>query len=146
MTQNKHRRLWTPALAVGGGTVIAVAIGIGQSWLGALLAEILTLCYGTALYSAAWHDTDVGAVIGRRSDERQQLILLKAARLSLLATGVAVIVACPIAAAVKVAIWPYQILAGIIAVSYLVGLRLYGIDPDEAHTAAAEYSDPPGVM
>ena len=40
MTVSKHRRLWTPAIAVVAGTAIAIAVGIHESWWSALASEL----------------------------------------------------------------------------------------------------------
>jgi hypothetical protein len=76
-------------------------------------------------------DSDTGSVIGQRDDERQQLVGLQAARLSLAIALTAIVVGCLIAAAANYAIWPFEALLVIIGIAYFVGLRVYGVDPDQ---------------
>jgi len=75
-------------------------------------------------------DTDAGAVIGQHDDERQQLVGRRAARLSLTVVLFAIVILCVIAAAAHYAIWPFEVLVVVIAISYFVGLGFYGVDPD----------------
>lgn len=140
MSQWIRHRFWTPALAAVFGTGIAFAIGIGWGWRGALVSEVVTLIWSAILYAAGGEDTDVGAVLGGRADERQKLVRLRAAQLSMVVTLVAVVVACVIAAAVKVAFWPFEVLAVIIGVAYLGGLTVYGLGR-EANAEGTEQED-----
>ncbi len=54
----------TPAIAVFAGTAIAVAVGISQSWLSALLSELIVLGWAVSLYVIGGKDTDIGAAVG----------------------------------------------------------------------------------
>ncbi len=83
MTVSKHRRLWTPAIAVVAGTAIAVAVGIHESWWSALASELVALGWAASLYVIGGKDTDIGAAVGAQGDERQELVKLRAARLCL---------------------------------------------------------------
>jgi glucan phosphoethanolaminetransferase (alkaline phosphatase superfamily) len=144
MTARKHRRLWTPAIAVVAGTVIAVAVGIHQSWLSALVSELVVLGWAVSLYVIGGRDSDVGAVVGTQGDERQELVKLRAARLCLAVVVVAVVAGCLIAAATKHAIWPFQAGAVLIGVAYFYGLWFYGTGREEADRAAGEHDDRDG--
>jgi len=139
----KNHALLTPAIAVGTGSTVAVAAGIHQGWGYALAVEAVVVGWAAMLYGIAQEDSDMGAVLGQRDDERQQLVALKAARFSHLVVGFSLCAACLIAAAENAAIWPFEVLAAILGVAYLVGLRIYGIrdeapNPDEA--GASKYS------
>ena len=91
MTVSKHRRLWTPAIAVAAGTAIAVAVGIHQSWWSALASELVALGWAVSLYVIGGRDTDIGAAVGAKGDERQELVKLRAARLCLTVVVVAIV-------------------------------------------------------
>jgi len=139
MTINKHRRLWTPAIAVVAGSAIAVAVGIHGSWSSALASELVALGWAVSLYVIGGKDTDIGAVVGAQGDERQELVKLRAARLCLAVVVVGVVAGCLIAAATKHAIWPFQVFAVLIGIAYFYGLWRYGADSEEADAAAREH-------
>ena len=141
MTARKHRRLWTPAIAVLAGSAIAVAVGISQSWFSALLSELVALGWAVTLYVIGGKDTDIGAAVGAAGDERQELVKLRAARLCLAVVVVAVVAGCLIAAATKHAIWPFQAGAVLIGISYFHGLWFYGTGREEVDRAAREQDD-----
>lgn len=139
MTQHRHSRLMTPAIALIAGTTIACAVGIRQSWGTALGCEVIALAWAAGLYVMGGSDSDTGSVLGRRDDERQQLVGLQAARLALAVVLAAITVLCLIAAAANYAIWPFETLLVVIGVAYFVGLRVYGTD-SETREPAAGYS------
>jgi hypothetical protein len=56
------------------GTAIAVAVGISQSWLSALISELIVLGWAVSLYMIGGKDTDIGAAVGAQGDERQELV------------------------------------------------------------------------
>lgn len=130
MIRNR-RRLVNPGIAAVAGTVIAVSVGIRQGWGPALLSAVVLVGWVTLLYVLGGAGTDTGAVLGQHHDERQQLVALKAARLSLIAVLGAVVGACLIAALAGYPVWPFEILAAIIGIAYFIGLRVYGTSPDE---------------
>jgi hypothetical protein len=126
-----RRRLLTPGIAAVAGTVIAVSVGIHQGWKAALLSEFVLICWVSLLYVLGGAATDTGAVLGQHDDERQHLVGLKAARLSLIAVLSAVVGACFIAAIASYPVWPFEVLAAIIGIVYFIGLRVYGASADE---------------
>jgi len=144
MTARNHRRLWTPAIAVLAGSAIAVAVGISQSWISALISELVALGWAVSLYVIGGKDTDIGAAVGLQEDERQELVKLRAARLCLAVVVAAVVAGCLIAAAGKHAIWPFQGGAVLIGVAYFYGLWFYGTGREEADLAAHEHEDGDG--
>jgi hypothetical protein len=143
MSRNNYRRLRVPASSLLLGTAVALAVGLGWNWSGAIVSEMVTLCAVTVVYLAGGSDSDTGAVLGDRPDERQELIRLKAANLAMIVALVAVVGACIIAAAVKVAFWPFEVLVVIIGMSYLVGLGIYG---HARRLSDAEIESDPGLQ
>jgi hypothetical protein len=129
MSQIKGHLL-TPAIAAAAGTAIAVSVGIRQGWGAALISEFVLVCWVTILYTLRGNDTDTGAVLGQHADERQDLVGLKSARLSLAVVLGAVAAACVIAAAANYPVWPFEVLATIMGLAYFIGLRVYGVNPD----------------
>jgi hypothetical protein len=135
MTVSKHRRLWTPGVAVVAGSAIAVAVGISQGWWTALASELIALAWAAGLYVIGGRDSDIGAAVGAQGDERQELVKLRAARLSLAVVVVAIVAGCLIAAATRNPMWPFQLVAVLIGIAYFYGLWLYGTDREEADAA-----------
>jgi uncharacterized membrane protein len=141
MTARKHRRLWTPAIAVVAGSVIALSVGISQSWLSALISEVIALAWAVNLYVIGGRDTDIGAVVGSEGDERQEFVKLRAARLCMVVVVFAIVAGCLVAAATKNPIWPFQAGAVLIGIAYFYGLWFYGTAREEANAAANEPED-----
>jgi hypothetical protein len=141
MTVSKHRRLWTPAIAVVAGSAIAAAVGISQGWWSALASELIALGWAVSLYVIGGKDSDIGAAVGAQGDERQELVKLRAARLCLAVVLVAIVAGCLIAAATKNPIWPFQLVAVLIGIAYFDGLWFYGTAREEANAAATAPED-----
>jgi hypothetical protein len=140
MMNSKWRRLRVPASSLVLGTGVACAVGIGSTWASAAFSESITVCVVVALYLSGRGETDAEAVLGSRADERQDLVRLQAANLSLAVTVVAVVGACIISAAAGAAFWPYEVLAVLLGISYLVGLSRYSFRQD-AGAGAPHHDD-----
>jgi uncharacterized membrane protein len=121
------RRLWTPVIAGIGGTAISLAVGLGQGkWLAFVIGAVTTVVAVVALYLLARSDSDLGAVFGHRADERQELVRLKASRVTALVAVIGSVVACVIAAAMDATYWPYEVLYIVPGLAYLISVRVYG--------------------
>jgi hypothetical protein len=129
MNRTSYRRLRTPVFALVFGSMISTAIGIGQSWIGAAVAYAVTAIVTVIFYLVGWgeSESDASAVIGGRADERQKLVRLKAAQAGLVTAVVAAGIACLVSAVVKATFWPYEVIVDVVAIAYLVGLRVYGV-------------------
>jgi hypothetical protein len=122
-----NSRLWTPVIAGIGGTAISLAVGLGQGkWLPLVIGEATTALAVVVLYLLAGSDSDLGAVFAHRADERQQLVRLKASRVSALVAVIGAVVACVIAAAMNATYWPYEVLYIVPGLTYVMGVRIYG--------------------
>lgn len=141
MTMSKHRRLWTPAIAIVAGSAIAAAVGISQGWWSALASELIALGWAVSLYVIGGRDSDIGAVVGSEGDERQEFVKLRAARLCMVVVVFAIVAGCLVAAATKNPIWPFQAGAVLIGIAYFYGLWFYGTAREEANAAANEPED-----
>ena len=131
MTRKKRAGLWAPAFKVLSGSAVATAFGIRLGWKFAVITEVIVLLATVVLYLMGLDDTDTGAILANRVDERQTLIRLRATRLSALVSIVATIVAFVIAVALKASYWPFMLLYFLAVVSYFVGLGVYGGDNEE---------------
>jgi hypothetical protein len=126
MTRNRHARLARPAFAMLSGSAIATAFGIRLGWKFAVITEAVTLMAAFVLYLLGGEDTDTGAILGNRADERQELVTLRASRLCSLVAVCSLVVAFVIAVALKKTYWPFEVLYLVTVISYCVGLGVYG--------------------
>jgi hypothetical protein len=124
-------RLREPVSAAVGGTVITVIVGISQGWVPAVVLAVATVVFTVGLYAWGGKDTDVGAVIGRRADERQTNLRMKvnalqgqiltvAAALVFLVAVIGKATAWP-----KASIWPFEIPVLLAGLSGLLGWTIY---------------------
>jgi hypothetical protein len=116
-------RLRAPIAMLAAGAVLAVVGGIGQGWAAAAGVAVVTIAAAVFYYGAGGRDSDYGALIGYRADERQALIKKQAEALS----GTAVYAAAVIGAAVALALrgpghwasyWPFGLAIVVGTVSY----------------------------
>jgi uncharacterized membrane protein len=127
MTRSRPGQLWTPLIAGVAGTAISLAVGLGHHhWVAIPIGEGATVITVVILYLAATGDSDLGAVLGHGTDERQDVVRLKASRVSSVVAVVASVVACVIAAAINAAYWPFEVIYLITGAAYLISLRVYG--------------------
>jgi uncharacterized membrane protein len=122
-----YSRLWTPVIAGIGGTAISLAVGLGQGkWLPIVIGESATAIAVVILYLLARSDSDLAAVVGHRADERQELVRLKASRVTALVAVIGSVVACVIAAAMDATYWPFEVLYILPGLAYLISVQVYG--------------------
>lgn len=127
MTRRRHPRLWTPVLAGVIGSAVSLAIGFGQGQPAAIVVGLsVTALVVAVLYVVSGQESDVGAIVGSRTDERQALVRLKASRLSSVVAVLAAVLACVIAATLGTTYWPFEVLYLVTGAAYLVGLGIYG--------------------
>jgi hypothetical protein len=138
MTRSRPRRLWTPVIAGIAGSAISISVGLGRGKVAAIvIGEMATAITVVILYVVASGDSDVGAVLGHGTDERQDLVRLKASRVSSLVAVVAAVVGCVIAAAIDAAYWPFEVIYLLTGAAYLISVKVYGAR-DEIDPAGAE--------
>jgi hypothetical protein len=99
MTRIRGRRR-APATMLAGGGALAVAAGLGQGWSAAIAVVVVAIAGAAFNYGAGGRDSDYGALIGDRADERQALIRTRAQALS----GTAVYAVAVIGAIVVLAV------------------------------------------
>jgi hypothetical protein len=124
-------RLRKPLYRTLAGLLVAGAWAIGSSgqgrWPLTVVIAIASLGQGVIRYAWAGEDTDEGALLGSRADERQQLVgqkaLALAGKIALAAAYIGVLVTL----AVKQAdVWPFLAMFAITGFGYLLGLSNYG--------------------
>jgi hypothetical protein len=141
-------RLRKPLLRAIAGLGIAGAWAIGggaQRWL-AIVIAICFLGYAVGWYIWAGQDTDEGALLGSRADERQKLVGEKARALA----GVVAMAGAYAGLVITLAVkrddaWPFAVMLLVTGFGYLFGLSSYGSgEPDaEADEDAGQQAQPP---
>jgi hypothetical protein len=125
MSGLQRRRLRAPVFTAACGLALTVAVLVAAGWTAAAPVAAVTVVSAIAYYLIGGTDTDAGALIGSRADERQSTLRLWArafAGLSLLAMGT---VGAIVSAALHRAAWPYALVVGLGAACFLGGLALY---------------------
>jgi hypothetical protein len=125
MNRSIRPRLQTPLKMIAGGlvaTAIAVAVYGWVAW--AVLAPI-ALIAAAGYYMWGGRDSDVGALIGHKADERQATLQLKMQALAGKVMSVAAVVAYFVAFAAKATLWPFAIFIALPAVTLFAGWVIY---------------------
>jgi hypothetical protein len=134
-------RLRVPVAVAVLGTAATTAVVVGQGWTTAIYVEIPWVALAVGYHVWGGKDSDVGAVIGSRADERQASLEMKVTALQGKVMTAAAAVAFLIAVAVKATIWPFVIFVVLAGVSGLAGWAIYrendggqddGVDADQA--------------
>jgi hypothetical protein len=140
-------RLRAPVSVAVVGTAFTAIMAVSQGWAPALVLAIATVIFAVGIYAWSGKDTDVGAVMGHRADERQAGIRIKVSALQgqvmTVAAAIVFLVAVIGKATVwpKANIWPYEtplILAGLAG---MVGWAIYR-DRGDGDDADAEQAEP----
>jgi hypothetical protein len=126
MKSAKHGRLAAPAIMIVGGTGLAGAVVAGQGWEAAVPAEALAIVAAIGYYIWGGRDSDFGAMIGSRVDERQSLLRMRAQSLGGAAAGLAGLIGYMVAVALKDPVWPFLLVLGAGAIGFIAGLAIYG--------------------
>ena len=123
-------RLRKPLLRTLAGLVFAGAWALGGGpgrWPVTIVIAITALGQGMIRYAWAGEDTDEGALLGSRADERQQLVgqraLALAGKIALAAAYVGLVVTV---AYKRADAWPFAAMFAITGFGYLLGLSNYG--------------------
>jgi hypothetical protein len=125
MVNIKNPRLRRPAVTAIGGSAIAVAALISSGWQGALVVETVTVAAAFGYYVLGGRDSDFGAVMGSHTDERQSNIGMRARSLAACVMGTVAAVGFVIATARGSATWPFELVCGVGAASFLAGLVIF---------------------
>jgi hypothetical protein len=125
MIMTRHPRLRAPAVMATGGSVIAAAVVIGQGWAAAVPVEAVTIAAAIGYYVLGGRGSDLGSIIGRRADERQESIRIRARALAAQVAGLAAIAGYVIELARGSAVWPFELFVAVLAGSFLAGLVIY---------------------
>jgi hypothetical protein len=124
MKRSVPPRLRAPLSILAGGAVIAAVVP-AHGWKPLLGLGLFTVLCAAGWYLAGGRDSDFGALMGDKADERQAYRRLKVQALVGIVTSVAVGVAYLAALAAKATIWPLGILIFVPGVTFIVGWVIY---------------------
>ncbi len=120
------RRLRAPLVTVGCGLAIAIAVAVAAGWAAAVPVAAICMVAALVYYMVGGTDSDVGALIGSRADERQSSVRLRVragAAVVLLVVGA---IGGIVSASLARAAWPYAVTVSLGAFCFFVGLAAYG--------------------
>jgi hypothetical protein len=126
MNSAKHGRLAAPAIMIIGGTGLAGAVVASQGWEAAVPVEAIAIVAAIGYYIWGGRDSDFGAMIGSRVDERQSLLRMRAQSLGGTAAGLASLIGYIVAVALKDPVWPFLLVLGAGVIGFIAGLAIYG--------------------
>jgi hypothetical protein len=121
----QRRRLRAPVFTAACGLALSIGVVVAAGWIAAAPVAAITAVSAIAYYWLGGTDTDVGALIGSRADERQSTVRLWVrafAGASLLALGT---IGAVVSAALHRAAWPYALVVGLGAACFVAGLAFY---------------------
>ena len=125
MNRSIRPRLQTPLKMIAGGLVTAaIAVAIYGWVAGAVLAPV-ALVAAAGYYLWGGRDSDMGALIGHKADERQASLQLKMQALVGKVMSLAAVVAYFVAFAAKATLWPFAILLALPALTLFAGWVIY---------------------
>lgn len=126
MKSAKHGRLTAPAMMIIGGTGFTTATAVAQGWQAAMPIAALAVIGAIGYYVWGGRDSDMGAMLGRRVDERQILVRARAQSLAGVAGATAGLGGYMVAIALKDPVWPFVLILGVEAIAFIAGLAIYG--------------------
>jgi hypothetical protein len=137
-------RLRVPVAVAVLGTAATAAVVVSQGWTTAIYVAIAWVVLAVGYYIWGGKDSDVGAVIGSRADERQASLEMKVTALQGKVMTAAAAVAFLIAVAVKATIWPFAIFVALAGLSGFAGWAIYRQDGSGQDDGVdAEHAQPP---
>jgi hypothetical protein len=136
MKNTKAARIRALVAGVALGTIVAGGVAVGRGWGAAIAVEIaILLLVFFVIFGLTRSENDVAAIYGHRSDERQQLVALKARSLSMVVMYAAALVCVSIAIGLKQEYWQADVVVSLGGLSYLVGLKIYGAHEEHPERA-----------
>lgn len=126
MKNAKHGRPVAPAMTIIFGTGLAAAVAAAQGWEAAIPVAVIAAAGAVGYYVWGGRDSDRGAMVGQRVDERQSLLRMRAQALAAVAVAITGVVGYMVAVALKDPVWPFVLFLGVEAITFTAGLVVYG--------------------
>jgi peptidoglycan/LPS O-acetylase OafA/YrhL len=130
----KNSRAYAPLWTIAIGSILAGAVAIGHTWGDALITEVVTLAISLVYFFVTGRDSDVGAIYGQRSDERQRDVRARASRLGFVAAILAAYACAAISVAMNKSYWQADVIASVGGVGFLLGIAKYGAHDERGTT------------
>jgi hypothetical protein len=142
MNRSIGPRLRTPLKMIAGGLVtMAITVAV-YGWVTVAVLGPVVVIAAAGYYLWGGRDSDVGALIGHKADERQVNLQLKMQALVGKVMSVAVAVAYLVAFAVKATLWPFGILIALPALTLFAGWAIYRDRGGDQDTGSRPGRDP----
>jgi hypothetical protein len=125
MMRSVPPRLRAPLSMIVGGVVIAAIAVPAHGWRTLLPLAPFTVIFAAGWYLVGGRDSDFGALLRDKADERQAYRRLKVQALVGIVMSWTAVVAYLAALAAKVPIWPFVIFTIVPAVTFIVGWTIY---------------------
>jgi hypothetical protein len=126
MKSARRGRLAAPAIMIIFGTGLAAAAAAAQGWEAAIPTEAITVIAAIGYYIWGGRDSDMGAMLGSRADERQSLLRMQAQALAGVAGVIAGLAGYMVAVALKDPVWPFVLVLSVQVITFIAGLAIYG--------------------
>jgi hypothetical protein len=126
MNSAKRRRLRAPAAMIAGGAALAAADAVGRGWKQAIGVVVIAVIAAIGYYIVGGRDSDFGAMVGQKVDERQNLLRTRAQALAGVVVAFTAVVGYVVAIALRDPVWPFALFAGVDAAAFIVGLAIFG--------------------
>lgn len=126
MKRLRRRRLRAPALMVIIGSLIALAEFVAKGWSYGAQCEGIVFVAALGYYWLGGTDSDMGAMLTSRADERQVGIRQRGRAVAALAMLAAALVGAVVSLTLDRPAWPFALVAAIGVVSFAVGLKASG--------------------
>jgi cobalamin synthase len=146
MKQLRNSRAFAPLCTLLIGTLIAGAVAIGHTWADALIAEIVTVVVSIGYIFLTGRDSDVGAIYGQRSDERQREVRANASRMGFVAAMLAAYACAIIAVAMNQSYWQSDVIVAVGAIGFLSGIAKFGVHDERPHREYHGIMDKPSIV
>lgn len=126
MKSTRLGRLTAPTIMITGGAGLTAATAAAYGWAAAIPVAALAVVAAVGYYVWGGRDSDTGAMLGQRADERQSLLRTRAQALGGVAGTVAGLVGYMVAIAVHDPVWPFVLIFGVQVTGFIAGLAIYG--------------------
>lgn len=125
------QRFGAPISVLAIGSVMAVAVGIGHTWVDALTSELVIIVIAVGYFFITGSKGDVGDIYRRRTDERQREVVMRASRLAMTVMFALCFIIAFISVASNKNYWAEDVIGSIGGVAFFVGLMIYGVHDED---------------
>lgn len=127
-TRGERLARWrTPLSIFVIGTAAAGAVAATSGWADAATVEIFAVLTAAGFFALAGSDSDAGAVFGHRMDERQGEVALRAQALAFRVMYLVSVVCVVVVLSQRGSYWQADVVGSSGGITFIVGLRLYGL-------------------